>query len=145
MKRGIVYTILLLILGFTAQMKAQELPLYSQYVLNAFMVNPAIAGNDGYTTFNTTARQQWLGFSEAPRTYSASWQTRVLKKSYKIINRPVKSDNRLKPSTKGRVGLGAYLINDVNANVARTGFSFTYAYHIFLGRRRLSFGLVILC
>jgi len=141
MKRGIVYTILLLILGLTAQMKAQELPLYSQYVLNAFMVNPAIAGHDGYTTFNTTARQQWLGFSQAPRTFSASWQTRVLKKSYKIINRPVKSDNRLKPSTKGRVGLGAYLINDVNANVARTGFSFTYAYHIFLGRQRLSFGL----
>jgi len=141
MKRGIVYTILLLTLGFTAQMKAQELPLYSQYVLNAFMVNPAIAGHDGYTTFNTTARQQWLGFSEAPRTYSASWQTRVLKKSYKIINRPVKSDNRLKASTKGRVGLGAYLINDVNANVAKTGISFTYAYHIFLGRQQLSFGL----
>ena len=141
MKRGIVYAILLLILGFTAQLKAQELPLYSQYVLNAFMVNPAVAGHDGYTSFNTTARQQWLGFSEAPRTYSASWQTRVLKKSYKIINRPVKSDNRLKASTKGRVGLGAYLINDVNAKNARTGFSFTYAYHIFLGRQQLSFGL----
>ena len=141
MKRGIVYIIVLLILGFTAQIKAQVLPLYSQYVLNAFMVNPAVAGHDGYTSFNTSARQQWLGFSQAPRTYSASWQTRVLKRSYKIINRPVKSDNRLKPSTHGRVGLGAYLINDVNAKVARTGFSFTYAYHIFLGRQQLSFGL----
>jgi type IX secretion system PorP/SprF family membrane protein len=141
MKRGIVYIIVLLILGFTAQMKAQLLPLYSQYVLNAFMVNPAVAGHDGYTSFNTTARQQWLGFSQAPRTYSASWQTRILKRSYKIVNRPVKSDNRLKPSTHGRVGLGAYLVNDVVANVARTGFSFTYAYHIFLGRQQLSFGL----
>jgi type IX secretion system PorP/SprF family membrane protein len=141
MKRGFVYIILLLILGFTAQVKAQILPLYSQYVLNAFLVNPAIAGHDGYTSFNTTARQQWLGFSEAPRTYSASWQTRVLRKSYKIINRPEKRDTRLKPSTKGRVGLGAYIINDVNAKVAKTGFSFTYAYHIFLGRQQLSFGL----
>jgi type IX secretion system PorP/SprF family membrane protein len=141
MKRGIVYIIVLLILGFTAQTKAQILPLYSQYVLNAFMVNPAVAGHDGYTSFNTSARQQWLGFSQAPRPYSASWQTRVLKKSYKIVNRPVKSDNRLKPSTHGRVGLGAYLINDVNANVATTGISFTYAYHIFLGRQQLSFGL----
>ena len=141
MNRGFVYTILLIILGFTAELKAQELPLYSQYVQNAFLVNPAVAGQDGYTSINTTARQQWLGFSEAPRTYSASWQTRVLKKSYKIVNRPVKSDNRLKPSTKGRVGLGAYIINDVNAKVAKTGISFTYAYHIFLGRQRLSFGL----
>ena len=141
MKRGIVFTILLLIVGLSGQLMAQLLPLYSQYVLNAFMVNPAVAGHDGYTSFNTTARQQWLGFSEAPRTYSASWQTRVMRRSYKIINRPVKSENRLKPSTKGRVGLGAYIINDVVAKVARTGFSFTYAYHIFLGRQQLSFGL----
>jgi len=141
MKRGIVFAILLLIMSLSGKLMAQQLPLYSQYVLNAFMVNPAVAGHDGYTSFNTTARQQWLGFSEAPRTYSASWQTRVLRKSYKIINKPVKSKNRLKASTRGRVGLGAYLINDVNANVARTGFSFTYAYHIFLGRQQLSFGL----
>lgn len=141
MKRGIVTGFLLLLLVGTAKLKAQLLPLYSQYVLNSFMVNPAVAGHDGYTSFNTTARQQWLGFRDAPRTYSASWQTRVLKRSYKIINRPVKSDNRLKPSTKGRVGLGAYLVNDVNANVAKTGFSFTYAYHIWLGRQQLSFGL----
>lgn len=141
MKRGILYIILLLVLGSSARLTAQQLPLYSQYVLNAFMVNPAVAGHDGYTSFNTTARQQWLGFGDAPRTYSASWQTRVLRKSYKIINRPVKSQNRLKPSTKGRVGLGAYLINDVNANLAKTGLSFTYAYHIFLGRQQLSFGL----
>ncbi len=141
MKRRILYIILLLLLVLVADLKAQILPLYSQYVLNGFMVNPAVAGSDGYTSFNTTARQQWLGFSEAPRTYSASWQTRVLKKSYKIINRPVTNDNRLKPSTKGRVGLGAYLINDVNANVARTGLSFSYAYHIYLGRQQLSFGL----
>ncbi len=140
MKRGIAYIILLLILGLTDNLMAQQLPLYSQYVHNGFMVNPAMAGHDGYTSFNTTARQQWLGFSQAPRTYSASWQTRVLRRSYKIINRPV-SDNRLKPSTKGRVGLGAYLINDVNANVARTGASFTYSYHIFLNKQQLSFGL----
>jgi type IX secretion system PorP/SprF family membrane protein len=141
MKRGILYIILLLVLGLVADLEAQLLPQYSQYVQNRFMVNPAVAGSDGYTSFNTTARQQWLGFSEAPRTYSASWQTRVLKRSYKIINRPVKSDNRLKPSTKGRVGLGAYVINDVNAKMAQTGLSFTYAYHIYLGRQQLSFGL----
>jgi type IX secretion system PorP/SprF family membrane protein len=141
MKRGITYAILLLTLGVSGKLMAQQLPLYSQYVLNGFMVNPAIAGYDGYSSFNTTARQQWLGFGNAPRTYSVSWQTRVLKRSYKIINRPVASDNRLKPSTKGRVGLGAYLVNDVNANVARTGASFTYAYHIYLRKQQLSFGL----
>lgn len=141
MKRGITYAILVLLLGASGTLKAQQLPLYSQYVFNGFMVNPAVAGYDGYTSFNTTARQQWLGFGQAPRTYSASWQTRILRRSYRIINRPIASDNRLKPSTKGRVGLGAYIINDVNANVARTGASFTYAYHIHFRRQQLSFGL----
>ncbi len=141
MRRGIIHIILLLTLGLSGDLMAQQLPIYSQYVLNGFMVNPAMAGHDGFTSFNTTARQQWLGFGEAPRTYSASWQTRVLRRSYKIINRPVSSDNRLRPSTKGRVGLGAYVVNDVNAKVARTGASFTYAYHIYLNRQQLSFGL----
>jgi len=56
MKRGIGYIALLLMLGLTGEVKAQLLPLYSQYVLNGFLVNPAIAGYDGYTSFNTTAR-----------------------------------------------------------------------------------------
>ena len=120
---------------------AQQLPLYSQYILNGHMINPAMAGHDGYTSFNTTARQQWLGFKEAPQTYSASWQSRLLKRSYKIINHPVRRKNMLVPSTKGRVGLSAYILNDENAKMARTGVSFTYAYHIIMNNNQLSFGL----
>lgn len=128
---------------WSVESKAQKLPLYSQYVLNGFLINPAMAGHDGYTSFNTTARQQWLGFNEAPQTYSASWQTRLLKRSYKIVNNPIRNNNRLIPSTKGRVGLGAYVINDVNAKVAKTGISFTYAYHIIMNNNQLSFGLAV--
>ena len=141
MKRIAISILLLNLLLGIGELKAQQLPLYSQYILNGFMVNPAMAGHDGYTSFNTTARQQWLGFKEAPQTYSASWQTRLLRRSYKIVNHPVKRKNMLLPSTKGRVGLGAYIINDLNANVARTGVSFTYAYHIILNNQQLSFGL----
>ncbi|MCK5067808.1 MAG: type IX secretion system membrane protein PorP/SprF [Bacteroidales bacterium] len=141
MRKAIFYIWVVLTLNWSGNLLAQQLPLYSQYVLNGFMVNPSMAGYDGYTSFNTTARQQWLGFSQAPRTYSASWQTRMLKRSYRVINREVKSNNKLRQSTQGRVGLGAYLINDVNANVARTGASFTYAYHIFMNNQQLSFGL----
>lgn len=141
MRKTVFYISLVLALSYSGNLLAQQLPIYSQYVQNGFMVNPSMAGYDGYTSFNTTARQQWLGFSQAPRTYSASWQTRVLKRSYRVVSRNVKSGNRLKQSTQGRVGLGAYIINDVNANVARTGAAFTYAYHIFMNNRQLSFGL----
>jgi len=140
-KRIIRHILFLLTLIWGGDLAAQQLPIYSQYVLNGFMVNPSFAGHDGYTSFNTTARQQWLGFKEAPQTYSASWQSRLLQRSYKIMNNPVRSKNMVLRSTKGRVGLGAYVINDVNAQVARTGISFSYAYHIIMNNQQLSFGL----
>jgi type IX secretion system PorP/SprF family membrane protein len=140
-RKRIIYGLFLAVLTLPSGINAQQLPIYSQYLLNGFLVNPSMAGHDGYTTFNTTARQQWLGFKDAPQTYSASWQTRVLKRSHRIISTPLRRDNLLLPSTKGRVGLGAYIINDVNAQVARTGISFTYAYHIIMNNQQLSFGL----
>ncbi|MEN8202217.1 MAG: type IX secretion system membrane protein PorP/SprF [Bacteroidota bacterium] len=141
MRRHIVYIALILAGLGSMDLVGQQLPIYTQYIQNGFMINPAMAGHDGYSSFNTTARQQWLGFKEAPRTYSASWQTRLLRKSYKIVNKPAHRENRLISSTRGRVGLGTYIINDVNANIARTGLSFTYAYHIIMNNQQLSFGL----
>ena len=133
--------LIILPLLLAGELKAQQLPLYSQYLMNGFMINPAMAGYDGYTAFNLTYRQQWLGFQGAPRTYSASFQTRLFRKSHKIVNKPLSRGNMLVPSTKGRVGLGGYVLNDVNANNSQTGLSFTYAYHIILDNQQLSFGL----
>ena len=141
MKRAFTYLLILIPLLLVGELKAQQLPLYSQYLMNGFMINPAMAGYDGYTAVNLTYRQQWLGFAEAPKTYSASFQTRLYRKSHKIVSNPLNRGNMLVPSTKGRVGLGAYVLNDVNANVGRTGLSFTYAYHIILDNQQLSFGL----
>ncbi|MCP4313054.1 MAG: type IX secretion system membrane protein PorP/SprF [Bacteroidetes bacterium] len=141
MKRAFKYLLIILPLLLADELKAQQLPLYSQYLMNGFMNNPAMAGYDGYTSFNATYRQQWVGFRDAPKTYSASFQSRLFRKSYKIVSNPIRRGNMLIPSTKGRVGLGGYIINDLNANVARTGFAFTYAYHIILNNQQLSFGL----
>lgn len=141
MKRAFKYLLILLMLLLVGELKAQQLPLYSQYLMNGFMINPAMAGYDGYTAVNLTYRQQWIGFDEAPRTYSAAFSSRLFRKSHKIVSSPLRRGNMLIPSTKGRVGLGGYIINDANANVARTGVSFTYAYHIILNNQQLSFGL----
>lgn len=141
MKRVTRHIAVLLLVLLTTAAKGQQLPIFSQYVLNGFILNPAMAGFDGYTSVNTTARQQWLGFHDAPMTVSASWQTRLLQRSYRIVGHPVRDKNMLLPSTKGRVGLGAYVINDVNGNVARTGIQFTYAYHIIMDYHQISFGL----
>ncbi|MFC2089956.1 type IX secretion system membrane protein PorP/SprF [Bacteroidota bacterium] len=141
MKRKITYGLLIALLILGSELKSQQLPIFSQYVFNAFILNPAMAGYDGYTSINTTARQQWLGIRKAPQTVSASFQTRILQRSYKIVNSPIRNENVLRPSTEGRVGLGGYIINDSNGDVARTGMQFAYAYHIQLGNHQLSFGL----
>lgn len=140
MKLKLKYISIALLLFFTSEVFSQQLPLFSQYKNNAFLLNPSIAGHDGYTSVNLTARKQWMGFTDAPVTYSASYQTRIMKRSYSIINRE-KKENRLKPGSRGRVGLGAYVFHDQNGLVSRTGTSFSYAYHIYMHRSQLSFGL----
>jgi len=74
MKKVSIVAILFLI--FTSGIKAQQLPLYSQYMFNKFLINPAVAGSDGYTSFNLTAREQWIGIDNSPKTHSLSYQTR---------------------------------------------------------------------
>jgi type IX secretion system PorP/SprF family membrane protein len=119
----------------------QQLPLYSQYLYNKFLINPAVAGSDGYTSINMTAREQWVGYSGAPRTFSFSMQTRLLKKSYKIKQSRVKRQV-YRPKSDGKVGLGGYIFSDKNGLVQRTGFQASYAYHMWLqNSTQLSMGL----
>jgi type IX secretion system PorP/SprF family membrane protein len=119
----------------------QQLPLYSQYLYNKFLLNPAVAGSDGYTSVSLTAREQWVGYSGAPRTFSFSWQTRMLKKSFILKQTRVKREV-FRPKSDGRVGLGGYVFSDRNGLIQRTGFQVAYAYHMWLQKStQLSFGL----
>jgi len=119
----------------------QQLPVYSQYLFNKFLINPAVAGSDGYTSFSLTAREQWVGYYGAPRTFSLSMQTRLLKKSYILKNTSVKR-NVFRPKSDGKVGLGGYIFSDKNGLVQRTGFQISYAYHMWIeGSTQLSMGL----
>jgi len=120
--------------------RAQQLPLYTQYFMNRFLVNPALAGSDGYTSVNLTAREQWIGVPNSPSTQALSFQTRLLKRSY--ISKSTSVRKRMRhPSRGGRVGLGGYLFNDRNGIIRRNGFQMTYAYHIPMRTSQLSFGL----
>lgn len=123
----------------SAKVMAQQQPLYSQYMLDAYLVNPAVAGAEGVTAINLTARQQWAGYAESPKTFALSAQTRILKTSFRNRSRLIKSRvKRRRPS--GRVGLGAFVFNDNNGRIHRTGFQGTYAYHIYMRDYQLSFG-----
>jgi type IX secretion system PorP/SprF family membrane protein len=135
------------LLAFAEVATAQQVPMYSQYIMNGFLVNPSFAGRDGYTTINLTVREQWVGMAGAPSTYAASFQTRLLKDSY--ISKSTAVRKKLVKPTKGsKVGLGGYVFNDNNGIMRRTGLQAAYAYHIPMGQtggypNNLSFGLAL--
>ena len=138
MKRLIYISILLYLIALP--LKGQQAPLYSQYMLNGFLINPAVAGSEGYTAINLTAREQWAGFQGGPSTYALSFQTRVMKKS-QMSRTNLARKRRSYNSSGGKVGLGGYVFNHRNGAVERIGLKGTYAYHIRIEDSQLSFGL----
>jgi type IX secretion system PorP/SprF family membrane protein len=118
----------------------QNSPAYSQYMFNPYLVNPAYAGNEGFTEIMLTAREDWIGFVNSPYTHSLSMHGRLLKSKY-AIKRSNTGALKFSRGRTGRVGLGGIVYNDRNGLVDRLGFQFSYAYHIFIQNTQLSFGL----
>ena len=135
-----ILTILFILSLTVYSAHSQQEPVFSQYMMNKFLINPAYAGSEGFTSFNLTARQQWLGFENAPSTQAISGQTRIMKTSHISKSRSVrKRTKRRRPS--GKIGLGGYIYNDQNGPIGRTGLEVSYAYHLFVGDGQISLGL----
>jgi type IX secretion system PorP/SprF family membrane protein len=129
------------ILGIRCSL-AQQLPLYSMYMMNGFVIDPAVAGSDGYTTIGLSTRDHMLGFEKSPKTYVLNFQTRILRQPSKVRKKSIfKGKSLSNPS--GRVGIGGYIFNDKNGVIQRTGGSLSYAYHIYMQNTQLSFGLAV--
>lgn len=127
------------ILSMGISLYAQQMPRFSQYIINEFIINPSVAGADGRTAINLAARKEWVGFSQnTPETFSLSAQTRILKSPVNVMRK--KAGNKVRGS-KGRVGIGANIFTDKNGAIKRTGFQATYAYHITKENSQYSFGL----
>lgn len=133
---------ILLVAFPSGQIRAQQLPVYSQYMMNSFLINPAVAGHEGYTAINVTVREQWAGMKDAPGTYAISAQTRLLKNSYISRSASIRRRRRVM-SRSGRVGYGGYIFTDMAGAFLRTGFQGTYSYHISFPASQLSFGVSV--
>lgn len=132
--------VLLIVLSNAAN--AQQLPAYSQYTFNGFLLNPAVAGSEGYTAINVTSREQWVGIEGAPSTQSLSIQTRIMKRNYIQSNTSVRK-RHLKPLRSGKVGMGVYVYRDQIGLSNQTGIQLTYAYHIAGATSQFSMGLTL--
>jgi type IX secretion system PorP/SprF family membrane protein len=132
--------IVLFLLLHTGLLNAQQLPVYSQYTFNKFLLNPAAAGSDGSTTISLVAREQWVGFKGTPKTHAITIDSRLLRNSFISKNASVRKKKRLS-SRSGRVGWAGHVFNDHYGPLDRTGIEGTYAYHIAIDQGQLSFGL----
>jgi len=92
-------------------LQAQQLPQLSQFMINDFAVNPAIAGMNDYYQIKTSVRNQWVGIEDAPKTTLLS----------------------IYGKSSEHVGLGGSVFNDQVGPTSRAGASLTYAYHFRLG------------
>ena len=141
MKRNVgLLLVCMALLSFQKEGLGQQMSLHNQFLMNEYLINPAVAGYDGYTKLNLSAREQWVGIAQSPKTHSVSFQTRLLNSSYIDRKKSVNKNSQSK-SQMSRVGLGALFIDDRTGPIARTGVQFTYAYHIPLKESQLSFGV----
>lgn len=139
---GSIAVIIVLLMGSKAW--GQQHPFYSQYMLDKFLVNPAVAGANGITTVNFISRQQYVGLENAPNTFTLNAQSRLLDDSY-ILRKMKLRKRENKKSRSGRVGIGGSIYTDRNGIMQRTGFQGTYAYHLNLNNKwQVSGGLSIL-
>lgn len=63
---------LLIGLGLSVGAFAQQQDQFSQYMMNYYLINPAIGGVEGYADIKLGYRNQWTGFSGAPKNYYVS-------------------------------------------------------------------------
>ena len=72
------------LIGFSSMAFGQQVPQFSQYLRNQYMVNPGAAGVYDFLDITAGGRLQWLGFEDAPKT------------SYLYASSPVSAKPRLK-------------------------------------------------
>lgn len=96
-------------------------PSGTQFYLNQYLANPAMAGLDSGLNLNAAHRRQWTGIDEAP------------------VNTFITGDLRV-----GASGFGLNIFTDKAGQLSRTRVALSYAYHLPLdrkGNKLLHFGL----
>jgi type IX secretion system PorP/SprF family membrane protein len=113
--------VLFAVIVLTKQLKAQNEPIVAHFLYHTHVFNPATAGNVRDITVSALARQQWVGFKEAPSTQ--------LLNAYGYI-------------PKAKSGVGLVFVNDRVGKEGSISLRASYAYCQKINdKARLSFGL----
>ncbi len=119
MKRYLFIIIFTTCLGFVSS--GQSLDQFSMRNYNMMVFNPAIAGSNLTHIISLHHRSQWVGFDGAPSSQFFSYNGTIFKK----------------------VGIGAYLYNDIAGPFHNIRINMTYAYHLTFPKFNLSLGVSV--
>lgn len=100
--------------------RAQQQVMYTQYMFNGIVLNPAYAGSHESMSLTAIARKQWTGMDGAPGTETFTAHT------------PLKND---------RVGLGLIFSHDHIGVTHQYNVNIAYSYWIPVAGGKLAFGL----
>ena len=132
---------------------AQQQPYYTQYIMNNFILNPALAGIENYWDLKVSYRNQWVGLNGAPTTLYLTINTPLGKTAYDYETPTTVPDLQAKnlgakqflmeyTAPPAHSGIGFTIINDKTGPLSRIAAYGSYAYHVPVGlKTSLSFGL----
>ncbi len=136
--------------GFSAT--AQVRPQYSQYMLNNYLLNPAITGIEDYLDVKMSFRNQWSGIDGAPTTYYITAHTQI--GHHTNISNPSKVDEKMHAfapndsrynkykKNKPNHGIGGMVLYDRIGIFSTAEATLSYAYHLLLAPKiKLSAGV----
>lgn len=143
MKRKLLCVVVVLCVAIASF--SQQLPHYTQYILNGNILNPAIAGIENYTDVKISHRHQWVGIDGAPVT------------TYLTIHAPLKKSDYERETATGfhasgenprgkaywqeytkaepHAGVGLTVLNDRTGPLNRFAAYGTFAYHLGISPR----------
>ena len=111
----ITFHLILAILLINSSLKAQQLPMYSQFFWNDFVINPAYTGVTNSPRVQLGYRNQWGGFEGAPSTYTLGGHTLLKNK---------------------KMGVGGMLfMDDAGGAVSQMGLMLNYNYILKLNEK----------
>ena len=149
-KKFVISSVCFLMVGCVC---AQQQPYYTQYILNNFILNPALAGIENYWDIKASYRNQWVGLQGGPTTLYLTVNGPLGKSQYDYETPMTVPDPSAKQSdTKQSLteytappahsGIGFSILNDKTGPLNRIAAYGSYAYHVPVGHRTtLSMGV----
>lgn len=128
-----------IVLSGSLALFAQQRPHYTQYIINPYIINPAITGIENYTDVKIGVRDQWVGLNGAPKTTYISIHGPLGKNDYRTsaTSFEVPGENprgraywETYTAAEPHHGIGLNIINDQTGSFRFFSASATYAYHL---------------